>query len=298
MVEIMKQKEWNFFEEQLKTKNRASKALCNETGIDYDDISAIFEQLNTRKTIRSFRLVKRKGPTFLNDFLSGTSLIDIADHGNLSPVLVAREVLERHESVKKKKVSHLLKNLSLIKDERLRNEVSMCLDADAYAGPHADRTRNVVGLQYEQLLFDKVKNLRLEYFTEDQLRQTGSYKTPDVLLQVPITVVGRIVNWIDSKAKAADAIVMDQDYEDSIRAYVNRFGPGMVIYWNGFVEDYQTNMFQDAGVLVCDHFPKDIKYLKGSFIPLRSEAVEIVSEDEYNLTKGQKAHTKNMSLTE
>lgn len=294
----MKRDEWNFFEKQLRTKNDVCKTLCDETGLDYDDISAIFEQLNTRRTIRSFPLVKRQGPAFHKEFLSGISLIDIANRTNVSPVLVAREVLEQNESVKKKKVSQLLKDLSLIKNERLRNEVSMCLDMDAHAGPHADRTRNVVGLQYEQLLFDKVRNLGLEYLTEDQLRKAGSYKTPDVLLQVPIIVLGRIVNWIDSKAKAADVIVMDHDYEDSIRAYVNRLGPGMVIYWNGFVEDCQSQMFQDEGVLVCDHFPKDIVYLKGSVIPLRNEAVEIVSDDEYNLTREQKANTKTTGLTQ
>ena len=35
-----------------------------------------------------------------------------------------------------------------------------------------------------------------------------------------------------------------------------RFGPGLVIYWFGFVEELDTN--RDKGIILMDHFPEKI----------------------------------------
>lgn len=52
----------------------------------------------------------------------------------------------------------------------------------------------------EAVLYGKLKALRVPLWTEQQLRQMGFHKTPDAYLQVPISVKGRLVRWIDSKA--------------------------------------------------------------------------------------------------
>ena len=44
----------------------------------------------------------------------------------------------------------------------------------------------------------------------------------------------------------------------STRRYVNRFGPGMAIYWFGYVEDIP---FEES-VLITDSFPKHITCLE------------------------------------
>ena len=35
-----------------------------------------------------------------------------------------------------------------------------------------------------------------------------------------------------------------------------RFGPGMVIYWFGFIDELDIN--QDKGIILRDHFPEEI----------------------------------------
>lgn len=72
-------------------------------------------------------------------------------------------------------------------------------------------------------------------------RAKGFAKTPDVKLSVPIGVVGRdgkahVVNWIDSKAMFGDNHTHFTHNGAQLRGYVNRFGPGMVVYWAGVVD--------------------------------------------------------------
>ena len=57
------------------------------------------------------------------------------------------------------------------------------------------------------------------------------------LQDVPILVRGRVVHWIDSKASFGDILVHETQGLKQFGGYVNRFGPGLVIYWMGFLED-------------------------------------------------------------
>ena len=39
--------------------------------------------------------------------------------------------------------------------------------------------------------------------------------------------------------------------------FLFRYGPGMVIYWFGFIDDIDSN--RDKGIIVCDDFPTNIE---------------------------------------
>ena len=92
---------------------------------------------------------------------------------------------------------------------------------------------------------------------EDALRQRGLSKTPDALLVVPFGVYVnggnefRVVNWIDSKAMFGDRESHVNDNLSQLQGYVNRFGPGMVIYWFGYIDSLNT----DPDILMVDQFP-------------------------------------------
>ena len=60
----------------------------------------------------------------------------------------------------------------------------------------------------------------------------------------------------------------------NVRRYVNRFGPGMVIYWFGFIEDLDTH----PDVLLMEDMPKleDIVQLEALPIPI----IQLTSEFE------------------
>lgn len=88
-------------------------------------------------------------------------------------------------------------------------QVRECIDRDVYCSPFADRIRHNMGVEYEYLLVETLRNRRLVFESEDVLREKGLSKTPDVRLLLPFGVRDsrgelRVVNWIDSKAMFGD----------------------------------------------------------------------------------------------
>ena len=79
------------------------------------------------------------------------------------------------------------------------------MEADHFCGPYVDRVKHIAGVEYEELLAQKLRALGVPFLTEQQLRKRGDAKTPDAWLPVPLLVRGRLVHWIDSKATFGDA---------------------------------------------------------------------------------------------
>lgn len=73
--------------------------------------------------------------------------------------------------------------------------------------------------RYEMLLYEKLQELGISYQSEDDLRAAGFSKTPDVKLDAPIGVRGRMVNWIDSKASFGDEHIHKSQGSDQFQRY-------------------------------------------------------------------------------
>lgn len=69
---------------------------------------------------------------------------------------------------------------------RLAVEVRQALDSDPLYGPRSDRERHNVGVEYEVLLEETLRDMGVPFETEDDLRRRGTAKTPDVLLLTPV----------------------------------------------------------------------------------------------------------------
>ncbi|XP_064622730.1 CDAN1-interacting nuclease 1-like [Lineus longissimus] len=191
-------------------------------------------------------------------------LVSLANEVEISPSLLARTIVEKHVSVTeydgknvpKPVLAQMMKDTSLIKDPVLAREVDICILDDDFYGPIVDSIRHSIGHEYEFLLKKKVDEKGLSYLDEDQMRARGYDKTPDVKLEVPISIDGHVVNWIESKASFGDEVSHRGYLKDQFWSYWNRFGPGLVIYWFGFIDELDTN--RDKGILLKDHFPEDI----------------------------------------
>ncbi len=98
--------------------------------------------------------------------------------------------------------------------------------------------------------------------SEEELRVKGYPKTPDVKLESPILVYGKhVVNWIESKASFGDETSHNKN-KDQFYGYKNRYGPGMVIYWFGFIDELQADQ---TGILLVDDFPATIMKLETTY---------------------------------
>lgn len=74
--------------------------------------------------------------------------------------------------------------------------------------------------------------------------------------QAPILLHGALVNWIDSKAMFGDGTTHSENTIKQYSTYTNRFGPGAVVYWLGFIADLVSD---SSDVLVTADFePLDI----------------------------------------
>ena len=109
--------------------------------------------------------------------------------------------------------------------------------ADQLQGPRVDVIKQITGEEFEYILGEILTNAGVPFLTEDDLRNKGNAKTPDVKLEVPLLIDGHVVQWIDSKAKFGDLSTFKAEAEGQFRSYINRYGPGLVVYWCGFVTD-------------------------------------------------------------
>lgn len=191
-------------------------------------------------------------------------ILHMATRADVSPALLARIILERHlaysqcngQQPPKSLTSKMMKDTSEIDDTRLAMEIDACLAADDVYGPVVDVVKHSIGHEYEFHLQRSLDEAGLAYLDETRLRAKGYDKTPDFILQVPISVDGRVVNWIESKASFGDPDSHDGYLKDQFWSYWNRFGAGLVIYWFGFVDELDKH--RDRGIMLMDRFPENI----------------------------------------
>ena len=143
---------------------------------------------------------------------------------------------------------------------RLECEIHDCVMVDTICGPSSDEARRRAGLEFESKLYECLNDQGVSYWTEDDLRDRQFFKTPDALLRVPIAVCGNVICWIDSKATFCDRRSHKKLLEDQYDSYVNRFGPGLVIYWHGYLQSIETT--KSDFVLVMDSFPENEQIIR------------------------------------
>ncbi|KAG8194581.1 hypothetical protein JTE90_013319 [Oedothorax gibbosus] len=217
-------------------------------------------------------------------------LLQIADEVDLSPALMAKLILDHHyntilvqnskednkvaESISKVKISELLRNTFLIQDKQLAAEVRMCILADRFYGSISDVIRNCIGQEHEIKLKEELTQLGFSFLDENQLRDKGYDKTPDIKLDIPIVVDGHIINWIESKASFGDEERHKEYLRDQYWSYCNRFGPGLVIYWSGYIEE--LNNCKEQGIVISDSIPTNITCMNPDILIKKTYAEKVL----------------------
>lgn len=82
------------------------------------------------------------------------------------------------------------------------------------------------------------------------------FQTDPILttIDLPSILSGNvIITWIESKASFGDPTSHEIYSKEQYSSYANRFGPGLVIYWFGFVDELQqTFPGQEPSVTTVD----------------------------------------------
>lgn len=191
---------------------------------------------------------------------SKEAIHNLAKQLGLPPVMLAKMFIELTELDKNQTSTYILRNLEVIEDKVLREQVQYCLDNDDQFGPSIDLIKKSIGEEYELILKDKLTLMNVPFKDENILRDQGYDKTPDLLLTVPIAIGDNVINWIESKASFGDEHTHKQYLREQYWSYSNRFGPGLVIYWFGFVDELAEQTL-DKGIIIMDHMPSKIATL-------------------------------------
>nr|CAG4651169.1 EOG090X0A0V [Simocephalus serrulatus]SVE94378.1 EOG090X0A0V [Simocephalus serrulatus] len=222
---------------------------------------------------------------YTNSILMGEEpgiLLRLSDEVGLTPALLARSIVERHYQRQDKSkpakllVSTLMKNTALIDDRDLAFESYLCLLEDDEYGPIAEATKQSLGYEYEVRLRMELEKSQITFLHEDHLRAKGYDKTPDIKLEIPVAIDGQVINWIESKALFGDDEVHRGYLKDQLYSYWNRFGPGLVIYWFGFVEDLEK-IHQNRIILIREKLPTNMVLMEQNppvFIPTEAYPID------------------------
>lgn len=221
--------------------------ISQKFGIEEDVLLSILSQKTVRNVKKDYYPIMNRIKEIVKLWDRGLSFFDIATRLSFSPILIATLIL-REKGYNKKDVRNIITNPDLIEDERIKNEIIKAIEVDIAYSPESSRIQRENGKKGEEMLKEYLDNKELPFLREDDLRKLGSGKTPDFLLKKPIKIKGRKVFWFESKASFCDYIEFKQDYNKQLKHYISLFGPGIVVYWKGYIDDIIT----DKRVLVVD----------------------------------------------
>ena len=231
-------------------------------GISYNALLSIRHQ----RLVRHVKAVsgdhRRQVAAYCRRYEAGESIRQIACRVRYPPYLLARMLVEELCQLEtRQKVTELMRAPHLIANLRLRWEVTHCIELDGDFSPGADRVARAIGVDYERELCLRLRALAVPFEDEDTLRARGLPKTPDVRLLVPLGLVDadgkqHLVNWIDSKAMYGTRETYLTEVLPQVTRYVNRFGPGCVVFWYGFCPSIrELPATHQHHVALLDDFP-------------------------------------------
>ena len=266
-------------------------------GVSLDALVSIFSQESARRIKAAHGRHVRQIEAHAKRYLAGEDVFEIANAIDFPPCQLMRLLLEHLLHLSHKSIGPCLRDpfakIPEVPPEncpghehgpslcsRLKQDVERCVLWDHVASPAVDTLRHTAGREYEDLLENRLRELQIPFVTEQTLRLEGHAKTPDIKLELPIAVNGRVVNWIDSKASFCDPVVHLERGHEQFQGYVNRFGPGMVVYWLGVIDEIAEESDASGDVLLVDDFPTEGEITKLKLLPVDAGGSSNAKRDE------------------
>ncbi|MCL2296156.1 MAG: C15orf41 family protein [Methanomassiliicoccaceae archaeon] len=230
------------YEEYKKIYDSLNKPedLCRLLEMGYD--SRLLETLYTQKISRDvkkrFHFLRDKSPLLLKEWKKGKTLMEIADKYKFPPILTAM-IIFQEDGASKKQFWEFIRSPDTLESQQTADEVRDVIKNDLVYSPQADERHKERGLWGEGLLQGWLNEQNIVYKTENDLRGHERQKTPDCLLSEPMLYCGKKICWIESKASFGDNVEFRYNSRKQLCPYTELFGPGLVIYWTGCLEDLE-----------------------------------------------------------
>ena len=251
-------------------------SISSDTLYNIDGVISLRNQLAIRKLKKDSKKIENLNEYIIKRVDNGDLLYDIANELNFNYYKIAKTYLESisiyNSNTEQITINKFLDNPTIITNTIIRNDILKCLLNDNICSVENNLISECYGKQYECILYEKLTYLHINYESEEDLRAQGRSKTPDVLLTLPMLTIPIhtlpastttntansnttthnasttpitnnsilasdlcLINWIDSKAMFADETTF-REHIIQYKAYDNRYGKGLVIYWFGFLD--------------------------------------------------------------
>lgn len=197
----------------------------------------ILSQKTVTMVKSNFSNLKRSGPEQLEQWNSGKTIVEMAGINRIPATLMASLILKELNIPKK----IAFNSPERLQSSRLSKEITEALQKDHFFSPHAHSLQLEKGKMGEEIILFWLKAHKIDFFTEDQLREQSMSKTPDFLLPEPFTLEGKKVSWIESKAMFGDEQEHKYYMKKQFNHYEQMYGQGLVVYWYGFLNTLESN---------------------------------------------------------
>jgi len=228
--------------------------LARDTSINRELLLIIYTQRITRDATRRYYQIQNRSKQLLGQWKKGSTLAQLARKERFPPVLLSL-ILMRENGMNRKDFWKYIRDPKSAPDKRLKKEMLDVVREDIIYSPAGMDVQYLRGKKGEARLNEWLDNNGIEYRTEDEIK--GEYpKTPDNLLKTPMEIDGQTVYWFESKANFGNAQEMRRNNKKQLIPYTEIFGPGIVVYWFGHVDDFE----QPKGIRAVDAkwFMKDL----------------------------------------
>lgn len=228
--------------------------LARDTSINRELLLIIYTQRVVRDATKRFYRVKNKAQKLLWQWKNGTTLVQLARNERFPPTLLSLIIL-RDYGLTRKEFWRYVRDPIHAPNKRIGKEIYDVVREDIIYSPAGMEVQYQRGKKGEARLYEWLERNNIGYRTEEEIK--GEYeKTPDALLNEPKVIDGEKVFWFESKANFGDAVEIRKNMKKQLIPYTEIFGPGILVYWFGHVDDYA----KVKGVRLVDgnYFLKDL----------------------------------------
>jgi hypothetical protein len=207
-------------------------------GYDKRMLDTLYTQKISRDVKKRFHMMKDKSPVLLREWRRGKTIMEIANKYHFPPILTAM-IIFLEDGASKKQFWEFVRSPEMLESQQTAEEIREVVKNDLVYSPDANETQKERGLWGEELLHKWLGEQNITYRTEEDLRGGEGQKTPDCLLDEPVLFNGHKICWVESKASFGDNVEFRYNSRKQLCPYTQLFGPGLVIYWTGCLDDLE-----------------------------------------------------------